>query len=183
MKNEIAKNVIIESPFKGCDNTESGQHILYVNMVARKMLLEGKNVPLFFHTLYTQCLDDSSMEEREIGIKASLNFHNLVEKHVIAIDRGISDGMIYGVKAAIERGSDIEFLTLCDESSVEAKIIKQINDIENIEERWNVGLKTINSLKKDNWGDVSGYRLTSHTLMVDTKNTLMGIADRIDCIQ
>ena len=95
--------VILESPYAGDveKNTE------YARLCLKDSLSRGE-APMASHLLYTQVLDDLVPEEREWGIEAGLAFARVAEKTVVYVDRGISNGMQYGIDNAREAGRPIE---------------------------------------------------------------------------
>lgn len=101
--------VILESPFAG----EVEANIEYARKCMRDCLLRGE-APIASHLLYTQdgILDDLIPEERTLGIEAGLIWGELAEKTVVYTDRGISRGMNYGIKRAIESGRIIDYRSI-----------------------------------------------------------------------
>jgi len=101
--------VILESPFAGdvAANTD------YARACLRDSLARGE-APIASHLLYTQpgVLDDDVPEERAWGIDAGLAWRRVAEGSVVYIDRGISKGMEYGIKAARDAGLPVEFRSL-----------------------------------------------------------------------
>lgn len=95
------KLVILESPFAG--DVES--NIEYARRCVRDSLMRGES-PIASHLLYTQegVLDDNIPSERVRGINAGLAWRKVADASVVYIDRGISNGMQYGIDAAIESG-------------------------------------------------------------------------------
>jgi hypothetical protein len=66
-------------------------------------LREGES-PLASHLLWPGILDDSDATERAIGIEAGLAWGRVAEATVVYRDRGISDGMIQGIRRAQQEG-------------------------------------------------------------------------------
>lgn len=81
--------IIIESPYAG----EVDRNILYARMAMKDCLQRGE-APLASHLLYTQVLDDSISAERELGIKAGLEWAGGADLAVFYIDYGYSPGML-----------------------------------------------------------------------------------------
>lgn len=100
------KLVIIESPFAG----DVEANIEYARKCVKDSLSKGE-APIASHLLYTQpgILDDNIPEERNWGIDAGLAWRKVAEGTVVYIDRGISKGMEYGIKAAEESGIPVEY--------------------------------------------------------------------------
>lgn len=99
--------VILESPVE--KNTE------YARQAMRDSLLRGE-APFASHLLYTQMLDDTVPHERSMGIEAGLKIGSFATKTIVYIDRGISDGMKYGIVRAEAEGRPVEYRTLYDQA-------------------------------------------------------------------
>ncbi len=101
--------VIIESPYAGDIKT----YEKYGRACMRDSLKRGE-APLASHLLYTQkgILDDNKPEERNQGIAAGFAWGSLAHKTVAYVDLGISEGMILGIKKALEEGKQVEFRRL-----------------------------------------------------------------------
>lgn len=99
--------VILESPYAG----DVKKNVEYAKRCMRDCIDRGE-YPFASHLLYTQILDDTIPEERELGIKAGLEWGELAEKTVVYIDNGISKGMIKGMESAVEKGRIIEFRSI-----------------------------------------------------------------------
>lgn len=100
------RRVILESPYAGkVDENEE-----YARRAMRDCLMRGE-APIASHLLYTQpgVLDDLVPEERELGIKAGLSWLVGAEATVVYTDRGISDGMKFGIARARVHGLDVEY--------------------------------------------------------------------------
>jgi hypothetical protein len=98
--------VIVESPFAG----EVEANITYARSCIADCLVRGE-APFASHLLYTQTgiLDDNNPEERKRGIEAGLEIGKRADATVVYVDRGISSGMKWGIKAAEEAGRPIEY--------------------------------------------------------------------------
>ncbi|KKM06921.1 hypothetical protein LCGC14_1739160 [marine sediment metagenome] len=101
--------VIIESPYAGDieANTE------YARACVRDSLQRGE-APIASHLLYTQLgiLRDEIPGERQQGIDAGLAWRTVAELAAVYTDRGMSDGMRYGIRAAEEAGVPVEYRAL-----------------------------------------------------------------------
>jgi hypothetical protein len=84
------KKVIIESPYAG----DVERNLNYARLCLLDSVKRGES-PIASHLLYTQVLDDTIPEERELGINAGLEWLNVADKHVFYIDYGYSKGMLY----------------------------------------------------------------------------------------
>ena len=101
--------VIIESPYAG----DIEANVEYARRCVRDSLARGE-APIASHLLYTQpgILDDDVPIERQQGIDAGLAWRRVAEASAVYTDRGISDGMRYGILAATEAGISIEYRSI-----------------------------------------------------------------------
>jgi|SRR3954454_10143740 hypothetical protein len=98
--------VIIESPYAG--DVES--NVEYARRCFRDSLSRGE-APIASHLLYTQLgiLDDNVPFERRWGIDAGLAWRCVADASIVYTDRGISEGMRYGINAAQAAGLSVEY--------------------------------------------------------------------------
>jgi len=70
--------------------------------------------PIASHLLYTQpgVLNDADARERQWGIDAGLEWKEVADATVVYVDRGVSNGMKYGIAAAKRAGLPIIYRTL-----------------------------------------------------------------------
>lgn len=177
----MANKLILESPFKNSNQTIFNDNYFYVNVCARKLMKETETAPLFFHTLYTQFLNDDDKEERDLGLYRSFEFHSDAEEKVYAIDRGISEGMILGAKDAISKGMPVKFYTVLPETTPIGQQIKEINSISDNKSRWEAGLDFIEKLKSSSEygkrfninGDLTNYKNYIQKDLSQVKNCLL----------
>ncbi len=101
--------VIIESPFAG----DVAANIEYARLCVRDSLSRGE-APIASHLLYTQegILNDDLPEERQQGIDAGLAWRQVADMSVVYTDRGISEGMAYGIRTAEEAGLPVVYRSL-----------------------------------------------------------------------
>ncbi len=114
--------VIIESPFGGRQvRTPIGSTFLsetknveYLRAVMHDCLVNHHEAPYASHALYTQpgVLRDDVEEERKLGIGAGFVWATLAPVRVFYIDRGISEGMVHGLKHAISEEQVVVFRRL-----------------------------------------------------------------------
>ena len=95
--------VILESPYAG----DVEKNLEYARLCMKDSLLRGES-PIASHLLYTQVLDDTKLDERNLGIDAGLAWADHADKHVFYVDFGMSDGMKYAMDYAVENGEVIE---------------------------------------------------------------------------
>lgn len=84
---------------------------MYLHDVGRYLCLRG-DAPYASHMVLTRFLDDNNERERKLGIDLGLVWGACAQHTVVAIDRGISRGMEYGIAAARNAGRTIEWLSL-----------------------------------------------------------------------
>lgn len=94
--------VVIESPFSG----DVQRNVEYARQAMRRVIESG-NTPFASHLLYTQVLDDSIPQEREIGIRSGLAIYRKADECAVFAKYGCSSGMKTGILAAIEHGVPI----------------------------------------------------------------------------
>lgn len=98
--------VIVESPYAGDVETNTE----YARKAVRDSLGRGE-APIASHLLYTQpgILDDNIPDERQWGIDAGLAWREVAHACVIYADHGITKGMAYGIKKALDSHGIVEF--------------------------------------------------------------------------
>ncbi len=103
------KRVILESPYAG----DTDGNVAYARACLRDSLARGE-APIASHLLYTQpgVLRDEDPGERQWGIDAGLAWAASAEATVVYTDRGVSNGMKYGIANAEHAGRPIEYRTL-----------------------------------------------------------------------
>ena len=112
MCNAGMKLVIIESPYAD----EIDKNTKYARACVRDSLGRGE-APIASHLLYTQpgILRDDIAAERQWGIDAGLAWRRVADLTVVYTDRGISEGMRYGIAAALKSGVPVEYRKLAME--------------------------------------------------------------------
>lgn len=105
----MMRKVILESPYAG----DVMKNLKYARECLRDCLYRG-DAPIASHLLYTQpgALDDDVPAERMLGIEAGLVWGQVAEATVVYIDRGVSSGILYGIKRAIGENRPIELRLL-----------------------------------------------------------------------
>lgn len=100
------KLVDLESPFAG----DIERNLRYARACMRDSIHRGE-APIASHLLYTQhgILDDDNPHERELGIRCGKLWAAHAELTVVYTDLGISEGMRFGIKDAIDRNRPVEF--------------------------------------------------------------------------
>lgn len=96
------KRVIVETPYKAKTKIGLKRNLEFAQACAHDCLVNHQESPFLSHLLYTQpgILDDNIPEERQLGINAGLTWGDVAEATIVYLDRGISTGMLYGVKNA-----------------------------------------------------------------------------------
>jgi hypothetical protein len=99
--------VIIESPLSG----DMAKNQRYARKCLKDSLLRGE-APYASHLLYTQVLDDTVPEEREMGIKAGFEWGKVADMVAVYTDLGISKGMEQGIENARKNGLKVVYRSL-----------------------------------------------------------------------
>lgn len=152
--------VIIESPFRNDVDSLRSENLIYLNCVARLLSVDDNYNPLFFHSFYTQFLDDNDAFERDLGLNLSFEHHIDSEKRIVAVDRGITSGMVAGTKFGIKKGMDFSIYTACPIESETFAEVARINNIEDPLKRLEEAEKSfsINMPIINEFGDITPYR-------------------------
>ena len=113
------RKVIVESPYKARTFLGRWLNVRYARKCVRHSLLLGE-APYASHLFYTQpgILNDNDARERLWGIKAGLLWGTGAEATVVYVDRGVSQGMRYGIEAARKAGRPIECRSIKKPASV-----------------------------------------------------------------
>lgn len=132
--------IIFESPFAGDinENTE------YASRCIRELLMYHNKAPMASHLIYTRFLNDFDAKERQLGIDSGLLFGQHASETIIAVDRGLSKGMEYGIINAINAGRKLTFFSLTSNKTIQ-KELSEINSLEDIKS-W---IETNKSLNKE----------------------------------
>lgn len=98
--------VVLESPYSG----DVTRNLYYARRAMRDCLLRGE-APYASHLLYTQpgVLDDTVLEEREMGMSAGWEWIECADYSVVYIDYGISRGMQRGIAVAQQLGKEVYY--------------------------------------------------------------------------
>lgn len=121
------KQVQIESPFGSNDPSVVEQNIKYARKALRDALKRGE-APYASHLLYTQegVLDDNDPLERKHGIEAGLMFAAKADASVFYIDRGISSGMKWGYRHAVDHGREVVLRTFVNAVGGELEVAREL---------------------------------------------------------
>lgn len=108
--------VTIESPYAG----DVEANVAYAKRCVHDCLRRGES-PYASHLFFTQpgLLDDLEPEQRRLGIDAGLAWQRSAGVVAVYVDRGISGGMLEGIRHASARGAHIEVRALDREVSRE----------------------------------------------------------------
>lgn len=149
--------VIVESPFKAETKKLGLENLIYANMVARHLTLKCNYSPLFFHTFYTQFLDDDNAEERLTGLEASFTHHDYINKRIVTLDRGITEGMKKGVENGLEIGCMPVLFSLSTDKGLQ-KAVRHLNETSCPIKRWEQIQGFCSDLKRvDDLGNFTNY--------------------------
>lgn len=102
--------VLIESRYRGTP-AEIEENKAFVHRVCRFASLNGYN-PYASHIFFTQFLDDTIKEERDLGIRLGLEWADFVNEVWVCLREGqtMSEGMKFGIAAHLKAGRDIKFV-------------------------------------------------------------------------
>ena len=112
------KRVILESPFGGKTKAEIEANINYARLCVRDCLKRGET-PFASHLLFAQpgILNDKKTAERNFGMEAGFAWRITADATVVYKDKGISPGMLKGIKDARKKGCPVEYRNLPNYSS------------------------------------------------------------------
>lgn len=116
------RRVTVESPFRtDTIKLPNGNEVLidrqgnikYARACMHDSLKRGE-APFASHLLYTQegILDDDIPEERDLGIRAGLEYKRGTDATIVYTDRGISQGMVWGIRFAEDIAHPVEYRQL-----------------------------------------------------------------------
>ena len=107
------KRVILESPYGNTDPEIVRRNIAYARACVHDCLARGE-AAIASHLLYTQpgILDDNNPDERALGIDAGLAWGVVAERTVVYHDLGITRGMRFGIRHALDNGRPFELRRL-----------------------------------------------------------------------
>lgn len=90
------------------------ENVKYARECMRDCVTVHGDSPYVSHLLLTQegALDDGDPLERQLGIKAGLEWKRKADATVVYFDRGITSGMLWGIRFASELGQPIEYRQL-----------------------------------------------------------------------
>lgn len=109
----VPKLVVVESPYRGRSDAETAANVEFARACMADCLKRGE-APFASHLLYTQpgVLDDKIAAERQHGIDAGLAWGLRADLVAVYLDRGVSEGMRYGIRHAMAAWRPIEFRLL-----------------------------------------------------------------------
>lgn len=110
------KLVILESPYagKGTSHTDIAENVKYAILCMQDSLRRGE-APLATHLLYAHSgvSDDTNLVDRKNCMDAGLEWgKKAAEETVVYTDRGISEGMEYGIERAKKEGRPVKYRTI-----------------------------------------------------------------------
>jgi hypothetical protein len=100
--------VIIESPFGAKDPAVLEENKRYLDECLADSLKRGE-APYASHKLYPGVLDDNVPDQRRQGMEAGFAWGERGDLVAVYVDRGLSAGMVEGVKKAQARGQKVVF--------------------------------------------------------------------------
>lgn len=93
--------VMVESPYSNDDDQVMQGNIDYAQMAMIDSLYFHGESPMLTHLIYTQVIDEAT-PDRDFGIKAGQAWRRAASQTIPYVDRGISNGMIYAIAAALK---------------------------------------------------------------------------------
>ena len=108
------RRVVVESPLSADTPEGFESNREYARACCRDCLLNYGEAPFASHLLYDQpgLLHDTVPRERDLGIKAGLEYSKDADATIVYTDRGISSGMKHGIEAANKCSRPIEYREL-----------------------------------------------------------------------
>jgi hypothetical protein len=103
--------VIVESPYFNEDPDIMLANIEYARACMTDCLIRHES-PFLSHLLYTQIMDDTNTDLRQLGIDAGLDWGKVAQETIVYTDRGISNGMKYGIQRAQTDGRPVTYRSL-----------------------------------------------------------------------
>lgn len=95
------KLVIVESPYGSTIQADRYRNVQYTHEACRDCLMRGESA-WGSHIIWTQFLDDSIPEERNLGILAGLAWSRVADYHAFYTDRGWSNGMLTALQHCLD---------------------------------------------------------------------------------
>lgn len=120
------RRVIIESPFHGKTQEELAANIKYVREACRDAALLHQEVPFASHLFFTQFLDDTNPEERQLGINMGYDFWEKADKIIFYVDKGMSPGMKDALARAVMEDKPFEKRYLYTEHEIKKYAPSQV---------------------------------------------------------
>lgn len=110
------RRVVVESPLAG-KNTQYERDVkgnIAYSIECLRDSLERGEAPFAGHILYatTGVLDDTNAYERMLGVDAHLSWLTRSDAVIVYTDRGISTGMLAGIRCAERHGVPIVYRSL-----------------------------------------------------------------------
>jgi hypothetical protein len=95
----LRTKVMLESPFANSNIASNKEHIIYAKRCMLHSILQGE-APFAGHLLYTRMLDDSNVEQRNVGFDCNESWMICASTIVVYTDYGISRGMKQAMRLA-----------------------------------------------------------------------------------
>lgn len=108
------KLVLIESPYAG--DVEANLKYLFRCMMD---CIHRGEAPFASHAMYTQFLDDLVPAERLAGMEAGLAWGQRADIVAVYCDRGVSNGMQFGIDRALANGQPVYYRYLRDRADAD----------------------------------------------------------------
>lgn len=104
----MKRRVIIESPYAAPTERERDENVDFALACVSDSLHRGE-APIAFHAHYTMTLEDTTPEERELGMDAAQTWYECADAIIVYCDRGVSQGMETGIELARLLNKQIEY--------------------------------------------------------------------------
>lgn len=103
--------VVIESPYGSKDPQVVQENVAYLRKCMQDCLKRGE-APYASHGLFPGALDDNIPDQRRQGMEAGFAWGEMADAVVVYVDRGISSGMVEGIKRAQAYGTKVVMRSL-----------------------------------------------------------------------
>jgi hypothetical protein len=115
--------VVVESPYGSDDPAEVKANEHYLDDCLAYVLEQGA-APYASHGLYTRpgVLDDRVPEERRRGIEAGFVWGAVADEVWVFLDRGVSRGMLYGIRRAVEAKQPIRYVHFVPHERIDGEV-------------------------------------------------------------
>jgi len=113
--------VVIESPFgrnvdgSKCTPEQYARNIRYLNRALGHSIAMGDEAPYASHRFYPGLLDDTSAEQRKLGMQMGLVWSEVAQRVAVYWDHGVTEGMLAALTQHRERGIPVVYRSIGEE--------------------------------------------------------------------